>query len=39
MFLLLDTGQTIVGDNDWGHLQVDAVSLYLLVLGQMTASG
>ncbi|XP_075211551.1 putative phosphorylase b kinase regulatory subunit alpha isoform X2 [Lycorma delicatula] len=33
------TGQTVVGDNEWGHLQVDAISLYLLVLAQMTASG
>lgn len=33
------TGQSVVGDNEWGHLQMDAVSLYLLVLAQMTASG
>ncbi|XP_008550075.1 probable phosphorylase b kinase regulatory subunit alpha isoform X2 [Microplitis demolitor] len=33
------TGQTVVGDNEWGHLQIDAVSLYLLILAQMTASG
>lgn len=33
------TGHTVVGDNNWGHLQIDAVSLYLLALGQMTASG
>lgn len=33
------TGQTVVGDSEWGHLQVDAISLYLLVLAQMTASG
>lgn len=33
------TGQTVVRDNEWGHLQIDAVSLYLLVLAQMTASG
>lgn len=32
-------GQTVVKDNEWGHLQIDAVSLYLLILGQMTASG
>ena len=24
---------------EWGHLQIDAVSLYLLSLAQMTASG
>lgn len=34
-----ETGQVVVGDSDWGHLQIDAVSLYLLVLAQMTASG
>ncbi|XP_044730316.1 probable phosphorylase b kinase regulatory subunit alpha isoform X2 [Chrysoperla carnea] len=33
------TGQTVVGDGEWGHLQIDAVSLYLLILAQMTASG
>ncbi|KPP62748.1 phosphorylase b kinase regulatory subunit alpha, skeletal muscle-like [Scleropages formosus] len=33
------TCATVVGDNDWGHLQVDATSLYLLFLAQMTASG
>ncbi|KAJ8399618.1 hypothetical protein AAFF_G00410290 [Aldrovandia affinis] len=33
------TGATVVGDNQWGHLQVDATSLYLLFLAQMTASG
>ncbi|KAK9508861.1 hypothetical protein O3M35_006320 [Rhynocoris fuscipes] len=33
------TGQIVVGDADWGHLQIDAVSLYLLILAQMTASG
>lgn len=32
-------GSTVVGDQEWGHLQIDAVSLYLLVLAQMTASG
>ncbi|KAL9879967.1 probable phosphorylase b kinase regulatory subunit alpha isoform X1 [Glossina fuscipes] len=32
-------GQPVVGDSEWGHLQIDAVSLYLLVLAQMTASG
>ncbi|KRX81673.1 putative phosphorylase b kinase regulatory subunit alpha [Trichinella sp. T6] len=30
---------TVVGDNEWGHLQIDAISLYLLSLAQMTASG
>lgn len=33
------TGLPVVADNAWGHLQVDATSLYLLMLGQMTASG
>lgn len=33
------TGQTVVGDNEWGHLQIDAISLYILVLAQMTAAG
>jgi phosphorylase kinase alpha/beta subunit len=32
-------GQTVVGYDEWGHLQIDAVSLYLLTLAQMTASG
>lgn len=26
-------------DDGWGHLQIDAISLYLLTLAQMTASG
>ncbi|XP_023653363.1 phosphorylase b kinase regulatory subunit alpha, skeletal muscle isoform isoform X2 [Paramormyrops kingsleyae] len=33
------TCATVVGDQDWGHLQVDATSLFLLYLAQMTASG
>ena len=33
------TCATVVGDEEWGHLQVDATSLYLLFLAQMTASG
>ena len=33
------TGQPVVKDDEWGHLQIDAISLYLLVLAQMTASG
>ncbi|XP_066570955.1 phosphorylase b kinase regulatory subunit alpha, skeletal muscle isoform isoform X3 [Amia ocellicauda] len=35
----LHTCATVVGDDQWGHLQVDATSLYLLYLAQMTASG
>lgn len=33
------TADTVVGDGEWGHLQIDATSLYLLMLAQMTASG
>ncbi|MEB3336463.1 MAG: glycoside hydrolase family 15 protein [Leptolyngbyaceae bacterium] len=33
------TGNTVVGDGEWGHLQLDATSLYLLMLAQMTVSG
>jgi hypothetical protein len=33
------TGATVVGDKEWGHLQIDATSLFLLTLAQMTASG
>ncbi|MDF1583776.1 MAG: glycoside hydrolase family 15 protein [Methyloprofundus sp.] len=33
------TGDVVVGDHEWGHLQLDATSLYLLMLAQMTASG
>lgn len=33
------TGDVVVGDDEWGHLQLDATSLFLLILAQMTASG
>nr|KAJ3420465.1 hypothetical protein HK105_005642 [Polyrhizophydium stewartii] len=33
------TGATVVGDREWGHLQIDATSIFLLMLAQMTASG
>ena len=33
------TGLAVVGDDEWGHLQLDATSLYLLMVAQMTASG
>lgn len=33
------TGETVVGDMEWGHLQIDATSIFLLALAQMTASG
>lgn len=33
------SGAAVVGDHEWGHLQLDATSLFLLMLAQMTASG
>ncbi|GAB6141199.1 hypothetical protein JCM14076_19280 [Methylosoma difficile] len=33
------SGAIVVGDSEWGHLQLDATSLFLLMLAQMTASG
>lgn len=33
------TGLQVVADDAWGHLQLDATSLYLLMLAQMTAGG
>lgn len=33
------SGLAVVGDEEWGHLQLDATSLFLLMLVQMTASG
>ena len=40
-YLILPAGTcgTVVGDYDWGHLQIDATSLYLLMLAEMTAAG
>lgn len=35
----LQTCSPCVGDHAWGHLQIDATSLYLLMLAEMTASG
>ena len=29
----------MVTDFGWGHLQIDATSLYLLMLAEMTAAG
>jgi phosphorylase kinase alpha/beta subunit len=29
----------VVGDNAWGHLQIDATSIFLLFLAQMITSG
>ncbi|WP_295420265.1 glycoside hydrolase family 15 protein [Sulfurovum sp.] len=33
------TGLPVVSDADWGHLQLDATSLFLLMIAQMTTSG
>ena len=33
------TGKPVVGDAHWGHLQIDATSLFLVFLAQMTAGG
>ena len=33
------TGAAVVGDDQWGHLQIDATSIFLLMLAQFTASG
>jgi len=34
-----ETGAPVVSDTGWGHLQIDATSLYLLTLAQMITSG
>lgn len=33
------TGDCVVADNEWGHLQIDATSVFLLTLTQMIGSG
>ncbi|GGX39517.1 glycoside hydrolase family 15 protein [Saccharospirillum salsuginis] len=33
------SGDVVVEDHKWGHLQLDATSIYLLMLAQMTRSG
>jgi phosphorylase kinase alpha/beta subunit len=33
------TGDIVVADDEWGHLQLDATSIFILMLAQMTASG
>lgn len=33
------TGEPVVGDAEWGHLQIDATAIYLLILAQMSAGG
>jgi phosphorylase kinase alpha/beta subunit len=32
-------GEPVVGDADWGHLQIDATAVYVLMLAQMSAAG
>ena len=32
-------GEVVVADDKWGHLQLDATSIYLLMLAQMTRAG
>ena len=32
-------GEVVVGDSEWGHLQIDATAIFLLMLAQMSASG
>jgi len=34
-----DSGATVVGDDAWGHLQIDATSVFLLTMAQMISSG
>jgi len=34
-----ESGDPVVGDDEWGHLQIDATSIYLLMLAQMITSG
>ncbi len=34
-----ESGNVAVGDLEWGHLQIDATSIYLLMLAQMISSG
>lgn len=33
------TGEPVVGDGDWGHLQLDATALFLLELAQFSQAG
>jgi len=33
------SGLPVVEDDQWGHLQIDATSIFLLMIAQMTASG
>jgi phosphorylase kinase alpha/beta subunit len=34
-----DTGKPVVEDDGWGHLQIDATSLFVLFMAQMSAAG
>lgn len=34
-----ETGLEVVADDAWGHLQIDATSIFLLLLAQVTAGG
>ncbi|CAG5117195.1 unnamed protein product [Candidula unifasciata] len=33
------SGKPVVGDKEWGHLQIDATSIFLLTLSQMISTG
>lgn len=33
------TGEPVVGDADWGHLQIDATAIFLLALAHMSEAG
>ena len=33
------SGEPVVGDSDWGHLQLDATAIFLLMLAQMSSAG
>jgi phosphorylase kinase alpha/beta subunit len=33
------SGEPVVGDTEWGHLQLDATAIFLLMLTQMSAGG
>ncbi len=33
------SGEPVVGDSEWGHLQIDATAIFVLQLAQMSASG
>ncbi len=35
----IHTGDTVVADHEWGHLQLDATGIFMLMLAQMTKSG